>query len=105
MSRKTVTDLGLAALISVNNLSLRMAVSSNSLGKPSQATQAMEMGFDGILLNTAIAKAQSPKKMAYAFKMAIESGRIAFEAGAMVTRQTASPSTPVLGTPFWQQQT
>jgi thiazole synthase len=73
------------------------------IGKPSQAMQAMELGFDAILLNTAIAKAQNPVAMARAFNAAVTGGRMAYEAGTMESRQTASPSTPVLGTPFWQQ--
>ncbi len=73
------------------------------IGKPSQAMAAMEMGFDGILLNTAIAKAHDPIIMAQAFSHAVQGGRQAYLAGLMESRQTASPSTPVLGTPFWQQ--
>lgn len=73
------------------------------LGAPSQACEAMEMGFDGILLNTAVAKAQTPPKMAAAFANAIDAGRLAFKAGLMHKRQTASPSTPVVGQPFWHQ--
>lgn len=74
------------------------------IGKPSQAMEAMEMGFDGILLNTAVAKAHDPIQMAHAFAQAVSGGRQAYLAGLMESRQTASPSTPVLGTPFWQQQ-
>lgn len=73
------------------------------IGKPSQAMAAMEMGFDGILLNTAIAKAHDPITMAHAFALAVQGGRQAYLAGLMESRQTASPSTPTLGTPFWQQ--
>jgi len=73
------------------------------IGKPSQAMAAMEMGYDGILLNTAIAKAHDPITMAQAFAQAVNGGRQAYLAGLMESRQTASPSTPVLGTPFWQQ--
>jgi thiazole synthase len=73
------------------------------IGKPSQAMAAMEMGFDGILLNTAIAKAHTPARMAQAFAQAVTGGRLAYLSGLMEARQTASPSTPVLGTPFWQQ--
>ncbi|BCD98870.1 thiazole synthase [Marinagarivorans cellulosilyticus] len=73
------------------------------LGAPSQACEAMEMGFDGVLLNTAVAKAQQPPLMAKAFAQAIESGRAAYEGGLMVKRQTASPSTPTIGQPFWHQ--
>ncbi|MFP4137298.1 MAG: thiazole synthase [Halomonas sp.] len=71
------------------------------LGAPSQAAEAMEMGFDGVLLNTAVAKARRPAAMASAFARAIEAGREAHRAGLMEQRQTASPSTPTLGQPFW----
>lgn len=73
------------------------------IGAPSQAAEAMEMGYDAVLLNTAIAKAQNPVLMAQAFKLATEAGRSAFVAGLMLKRQTASPSTPTLDMPFWQQ--
>lgn len=73
------------------------------LGAPSQATEAMEMGFDGILLNTAVAKAHNPPLMAEAFAGAIDAGRKAYKAGLIQKRQTASPSTPTVGTPFWHQ--
>lgn len=74
------------------------------LGAPSQACEAMEMGFDGVLLNTAVAKAQQPPLMAKAFAEAINAGRAAYEGGLMVKRQTASPSTPTIGQPFWHQK-
>ncbi len=73
------------------------------IGRPSDAIKAMEMGFDAILLNTAIAKAIDPIKMAESFAMAIQSGRMAFEAGIMPKREFASSSTPLIDTPFWQQ--
>ncbi len=73
------------------------------LGAPSQAAEAMEMGFDGILLNTAVARAGDPPLMARAFADAIDAGRNAFRAGLMEKRQTASPSTPTVGQPFWHQ--
>ena len=71
------------------------------IGAPSQAAQAMEMGFDAIMLNTAVAKAADPVRMAAAFAGAITAGRGAFEAGLMEARDMASPSTPVAGTPFF----
>ncbi len=74
------------------------------LGAPSQACEAMEMGFDGVLLNTAVAKAAQPAHMAAAFAAAIHAGREAYTAGLMVQRQTASPSTPTIGQPFWHQK-
>ncbi len=73
------------------------------IGKPSDAIKAMELGFDGVLLNSAVALAQEPVKMAEAFKYAIIAGRLGFEAGAMEKRDMASPSTPTVGTPFWHQ--
>ncbi len=71
------------------------------LGAPSHAAEAMELGYDAVLLNTAIAKAAEPVAMAKAFRLGVEAGRTAFEAGLMEARDFASPSTPVVGTPFW----
>ena len=71
------------------------------LGAPSHAAQALELGYDAVLLNTAIAKAADPVAMANAFRLGVESGRTAYEAGLMEARDFASPSTPVIGTPFW----
>jgi thiazole synthase len=71
------------------------------LGLPSHACQVMEWGFDGVLLNTAVALAQDPVLMAGAFADATQAGRNAFCAGAMIEQHAAQPSTPVLGTPFW----
>lgn len=73
------------------------------LGRPSQAMEAMEMGFDAVLLNTAVAKSPDPIAMASAFDFAVRGGRQAHLAGLMEERQTASPSTPITGMPFWQQ--
>lgn len=70
------------------------------IGKPSQALQAMEMGFDAVLLNTAVALAHDPVRMAQAFAMAVRAGRLAREAGLMMLRDTASPSTPTVGMAF-----
>lgn len=72
------------------------------IGTPSHAAEAMEMGYDAVLLNTAIAKAGDPVKMGQAFAKAIEAGRLAFEAGLIEPRDMASPSTPVAGTPFFK---
>jgi thiazole synthase len=71
------------------------------IGAPSHAAAAMEMGFDGVLLNTAVAAAADPARMAGSFASAIEAGRIAYEAGLMEVRDMAVPSTPVAGTPFF----
>jgi thiazole synthase len=72
------------------------------IGAPSHAAEAMELGYDAVLLNTAIAKGGDPAKMAQAFAKAIEAGRLAFEAGLLEPRDMASPSTPVAGTPFFK---
>ncbi|MDW4549998.1 thiazole synthase [Defluviimonas sp. D31] len=67
------------------------------LGAPSQAAEAMEMGYDAVLLNTAVAKAADPVRMARAFALAVEAGRAAHLAGLMPKRDMAQPSTPVFG--------
>ncbi|MFO7298228.1 MAG: thiazole synthase [Pseudomonadota bacterium] len=71
------------------------------IGAPSHACEAMEMGYDAVLLNTAVAKAGDPVRMAKAFAAAVEAGRMGFEAGLMEMRDMAQPSTPVAGTPFF----
>lgn len=83
-------------------LSVPMIVDAG-LGLPSHACQVMEWGFDGVLLNTAVALAQDPIAMAGAFASATQAGRDAFLAGTMTEQHAAQPSTPVLGTPFWHQ--
>ena len=65
------------------------------LGAPSHASEAMEMGADAVLVNTAIAVASDPNRMATAFRMAVEAGRAAFEAGVAVEQETASPTSPL----------
>jgi thiazole synthase len=67
------------------------------LGLPSHAAQALELGFDAVLINTAVAQAADPVKMAAAFAQAVEAGRAACEAGPIESRDFASPSTPVPG--------
>ena len=74
------------------------------LGLPSHACQVLEWGFDGVLLNTAVALAQDPVSMAGAFADAVAAGRAAHRSGAMQAQDTAQPSTPVLGTPFWHHE-
>ncbi|MEM1370627.1 MAG: thiazole synthase [Pseudomonadota bacterium] len=71
------------------------------IGAPSHAVQAMELGYDAILLNTAVARAAEPQRMASAFAAAIDAGRTAYLAGLMEVRDMARPSTPVAGTPFF----
>lgn len=73
------------------------------IGKPSHAVQVMELGFDGVLLNTAIALANFPIAMATAFRHAVIAGFEAFQAGIMSARNVAHPSTSLIDTPFWHQ--
>jgi thiazole synthase len=65
------------------------------LGAPSHAAEAMEMGADAVLVNTAIAVANDPNRMAVAFKMAVEAGRAAYESGLGPSQETASPTSPL----------
>jgi thiazole synthase len=68
------------------------------LGAPSHAGEAMELGADAVLVNTAIARAEDPVAMAGAFRLAVEAGRQARLAGIMDEQETAVPSSPVGGT-------
>lgn len=70
------------------------------LGAPSHAAQALEMGFDAVLLNSAVAQARDPVAMARAFRLAVEAGRGAWRAGVMARQDFAVPSTPVGGHAF-----
>ena len=67
------------------------------VGTASDAAQAMELGCDGVLMNTAIAEAKDPVLMARAMKAAVESGRLAYLAGRMQKRRYADPSSPLAG--------
>ena len=73
------------------------------LGKPSHAAQVMELGFDAVLLNTAVAEAADPVRMAAAFAHAVQAGRLGHRAGTMPERDTAQASTPTVGMPFWHE--
>jgi thiazole synthase len=67
------------------------------LGAPSHAAEAMELGADAVLVNTAIAIASDPNRMAIAFKLAVEAGRAAFEMGLAVQHDIASATSPLTG--------
>ena len=67
------------------------------VGTASDAAAAMELGCDGVLMNTAIAEAKDPVMMAAAMKAAVESGRLAYRAGRMAKRRYADPSSPLAG--------
>ena len=70
------------------------------IGSPRDAVQAMEMGYDAVLVNSAVALAHDPVTMAQAFRLAIEGGRLAWEAGIMAKQEMAVATTPVTGRPF-----
>lgn len=65
------------------------------IGTPSEANIAMEIGADGVLLNTAVAQSKNPSQMAYAMNLAVKAGRLAYLAGRMEKKSYASPSSPV----------
>jgi len=70
------------------------------IGSPMDAMQAMELGFDAVLLNSAVSQAHDPVLMAEAFKLAIDGGRKAWQAGIMAEQDMAVATTPVTGQPF-----
>jgi thiazole synthase len=70
------------------------------LGVPSHAARALELGFDAVLVNTAVAQARDPVQMAAAFALAVEAGAAARLAGPIEPRDMAAPSTPLIGTAF-----
>jgi thiazole synthase len=88
-----------------NRVTIRLIVEGASVpvlvdagvGTASEASAAMELGCDGVLMNTAIAEAKDPIMMAAAMKFAVESGRLAYRAGRMGRRMYADPSSPLAG--------
>lgn len=93
----------------LETLRLRLAditlIVDAGIGKPSDAVKVMELGFDGVLLNTAVALAKQPILMAKAFRHAICAGHDAYTAGMISERNIANPSTSLIDTPFWLQET
>jgi thiazole synthase len=89
----------------VNPLNLSFIIEQSSvpvivdagIGSPSDAAIAMEMGADGVLLNTAVSGASDPVKMAKAMKLSIEAGRLGFEAGRIPKKRYATASSPMEG--------
>ena len=88
-----------------NRVTIRLIVEGASVpvlvdagvGTASDAAVAMELGCDGVLMNTAIAEAKDPLRMARAMKLAVEAGRHAYLSGRMQTRKYADPSSPLAG--------
>ena len=71
------------------------------VGTASDAAIAMELGCDGVLMNTAIAASQDAVSMAKAMRMAVQAGRLAFKAGRMGKKLYATASSPLEGVPDW----
>nr|WAK84923.1 thiamine biosynthesis protein [Amicula sp. isolate GU52X-4 cfCalB7] len=80
--------------IIIENATIPVIVDAG-IGTPSEATQAMEIGADGVLLNTAVAQSKNPGCMASAMKLAVQSGRLGYLSGRMEKKYYASPSSPL----------
>jgi thiazole synthase len=83
--------------IIIENAKIPVVVDAG-IGTPSEAAQAMEMGADALLINTAIAQAQHPAAMAKAMNLAYQAGRLAYQAGRIPMKAYASASSPLTGT-------
>ncbi len=113
---KKLEDLGCAAIMPLaapigsglgiqNPINIRLIVEQSKVpvlvdagvGTASDAAIAMELGCDGVLMNTAIAEAKNPVMMARAMKLAVEAGRLAYLAGRMPKKKYADPSSPLSG--------
>jgi thiazole synthase len=92
-SGQGLTNLGNIQII-IENASIPVIVDAG-IGTPSEATQAMEIGADGVLLNTAVAQAKNPSQMASAMKLGVQAGRLGYLAGRMEKKYYASPSSPL----------
>ncbi|HSE26603.1 MAG TPA: thiazole synthase [Gemmatimonadales bacterium] len=94
------SGLGLLNPYAIRTIKRRLAVPvivDAGVGTASDACVTMEQGVDGILMNTALAEAQDPVAMATAMRLAVEAGRIAWQAGRMPRREVAVPSSPTSG--------
>jgi thiazole synthase len=80
----------------INEIDLPIVVDAG-IGAPSQAAEAMEMGADAVLVNTAVATAQDPATLARAFAMAVEAGRMAYLSGLPMQQSKARASSPLTG--------
>lgn len=116
IAAKKLEELGAAAIMPLGSLigsglgiqnpvTLRLIIENAKVpvlvdagvGTASDAAVAMELGCDGVLMNTAIAEAKDPILMARAMKLAVESGRLSYRAGRMAKRRYADPSSPLAG--------
>jgi thiazole synthase len=94
------SGLGMLNPFSIRTIKSRLSVPvivDAGVGTASDACITMEQGVDGILMNTALAQAQDPVRMATAMRLAVESGRLAYLAGRMPRREVAVPSSPTTG--------
>jgi len=82
--------------ILIENIEIPIIVDAG-IGKPSHAAEAMELGADAVLVNSAIANAGNPKEMALAFRLAVQAGRIAYKANFAEQNSVASASSPLTG--------
>jgi thiazole synthase len=80
--------------IIIENANIPVIVDAG-IGTPSEATQALEIGADGVLLNTAVAQSKNPSQMAAAMKLGVQAGRLAYLAGRMEKKYYASSSSPL----------
>jgi len=80
--------------IIIENASIPVIIDAG-IGTPSEATLAMELGADGVLLNTAVAQSKNPAQMAYAMNLGVEAGRLAYLAGRMDKKNYATASSPL----------
>lgn len=113
---KRLEDLGVHAIMPgaspigsgkgiINPLNLKFIIEQTSIpviidagiGSPKDVAFAMELGADGVLLNTAVSGAKDPVKMAHAMKLAVEAGRLGFEAGRIEEKEYAVASSPITG--------
>ena len=116
IAAKTLEDMGAVAIMPLgaplgsglgiqNPVGIRLIVEQAKVpvlvdagvGTASDAAVAMELGCDGVLMNTAIAEARDPVRMAHAMKLAVEAGRAAYLAGRMPKKRYADPSSPLAG--------
>ena len=116
IAAKTLEEMGCVAIMPLgapigsglglqNRINIRLIVEAAQVpvlvdagvGTASDAAIAMELGCDGVLMNTAIAEAKDPVKMARAMRHAVEAGRLAYLAGRMATKKYADPSSPLGG--------
>jgi len=92
-SGQGINNLGNIKII-IENAKVPVIIDAG-IGTPSEATHAMELGADGVLLNTAVAQAKNPAQMALAMNLAVQSGRLGYLAGRMDKKYYASPSSPL----------